>query len=128
MAACTERGAGCALAACLPCFCGGLTFVSERSDSWSAYTDTIKKGCTPYVASADVRSLGVRIGISMLIVVINNVLLVLLQGLVAFEKHWTKSDKERAYAVAAFVSQLLNSVLVLLLVNAQVWLQEFDRV
>jgi hypothetical protein len=43
-----------------------------------------------------------------------------LQVLVAFEKHWTKSDKERSYAVTAFVSQLLNSVLVLLLVNAQV--------
>lgn len=40
----------------------------------------------------------------------------------AFEKHWTKSDKERAYAVAAFVSQLLNSVVILLLVNAQVGL------
>jgi hypothetical protein len=40
--------------------------------------------------------------------------------LVGFEKHWTKSDKERAYAVAAFVSRILNSVLVLLAVNAQV--------
>lgn len=42
------------------------------------------------------------------------------QVLVAFERHWTKSDKERTYAVAAFVSQMLNSVVVLLLVNAQV--------
>ena len=59
-------------------------------------------------------------GISYFIVFINLVLKLLLQLLVAFEKHWTKSDKERAYAVAAFVSQLLNSVLVLLLVNAKV--------
>jgi len=40
------------------------------------------------------------------------------QVLVRFEKHWTQSDQETAYAVLAFVSQLLNSVLVLLLVNA----------
>ena len=41
------------------------------------------------------------------------------QVLVGFEKHWTQSGKERAYAITAFVSQLLNSVVVLLLVNAQ---------
>lgn len=56
----------------------------------------------------------------MFVVVINIMLKALLQLLADFEKHWTKSDKERAYAVAAFVSQLLNSVLVLLLVNANV--------
>lgn len=42
-----------------------------------------------------------------------------MQMLVRFEKHWTQSAQERAYAVLAFVSQLLNSVLVLLLVNAR---------
>lgn len=43
----------------------------------------------------------------------------LAQVLVRVEKHWTQSDQERAYAVLAFVSQLLNSVFVLLLVNAR---------
>jgi hypothetical protein len=52
----------------------------------------------------------------------------LLQLLVTFEKHWTKSDKERAYAVAAFVSQLLNSVLVLLLVNAKVRMLDYASI
>jgi hypothetical protein len=57
--------------------------------------------------------------VSFFVVAINLVLKALLQGLVAFERHWTRSDKARAYAVEAFVSQLLNSVLVLLLVNAK---------
>ena len=54
-----------------------------------------------------------------MIVALNLLLKNLLLLLVAFEKHWTRSDEERAYAVLAFVSQLLNSVLVLLLVNAR---------
>lgn len=57
--------------------------------------------------------------VSGVIVVLNMVLKQALQLLVSFEKHWTKSDQERQYAVMAFVSQLLNSVLVLLLVNAR---------
>lgn len=56
---------------------------------------------------------------SGVLVLLNIVLKQALQLLVSFEKHWTKSDQERQYAVMAFVSQLLNSVLVLLLVNAR---------
>lgn len=52
-------------------------------------------------------------------VILNIILKQALQLLVSFEKHWTKSDHERHYAVMAFVSQLLNSVLVVLLVNAR---------
>lgn len=54
-----------------------------------------------------------------MIVILNIVLKQVLQVLVRFEKHWTQSEQESAYAVLAFVSQLLNSVLVLLLVNAR---------
>lgn len=54
-----------------------------------------------------------------MIVILNIVLKQVLQVLVRFEKHWSQSDQEKAYAILAFVSQLLNSVLVLLLVNAR---------
>jgi hypothetical protein len=57
--------------------------------------------------------------ISGVIVILNIVLKQVLQVLVRFEKHWSQSDQEKAYAILAFVSQLLNSVLVLLLVNAR---------
>lgn len=55
----------------------------------------------------------------MVIVVLNMLLKAMLQVMVGFEKHVTKSASERAYAYLAFGSQLLNSVLVLLLVNAK---------
>jgi len=119
MAACAAKGANCALSACYPCYCGGLTAVESQFAGDGDWLGAAKKECAPYINSFDVKSQSVKVGISLLIVVINNVLTVLLQVLVGFEKHWTKSDKERAYAVAAFVSQLLNSVMVLLLVNAQ---------
>jgi hypothetical protein len=60
-----------------------------------------------------------RAVISGVIVILNIVLKQVLQVLVRFEKHWSQSDQEKAYAILAFVSQLLNSVLVLLLVNAR---------
>jgi hypothetical protein len=120
MASCAARGSSCALAACYPCYCGGLAAAEAEAGGDGEWLGAAKKECSAYVNSFDVRGQSVKVGISLLIVVINSVLTVLLQVLVAFEKHWTKSDKERAYAVAAFVSKLLNSVLVLLLVNAQV--------
>jgi hypothetical protein len=55
----------------------------------------------------------------VVIVALNLLLKNVLLLLVGFEKHWTRSDEERAYALLAFVSQLLNSVLVLLIVNAR---------
>jgi hypothetical protein len=57
--------------------------------------------------------------VSLTIVSINLLLKAVLQALVRFEKHWTSSDQEAAYAWQAFVAQLLNSVVVLLLVNAR---------
>lgn len=160
MANCATRGpASCPLAACYPCHAGGLAAVTASyGDADGDWLGGAKKEAANYIHAFDVRSQGVRAGISLLLVVINNVLAALLQVLVGFEKHWTvrrrarvcwrlltlgsslcfapepckctrkprtraagpqQSDKERAYAVAAFVSQVLNSVMVLLLVNAQ---------
>jgi hypothetical protein len=50
---------------------------------------------------------------------LNVALKTILSFLVKWEKHWTRSEEESAYAIQAFVSQLLNSVVVLLLVNAR---------
>ncbi|GBF87433.1 dynein heavy chain axonemal protein [Raphidocelis subcapitata] len=120
MSICAAKGpGGCGLAACHPCYCGGLAAVEPSFAGDGEWLDAAKKACSPYIDAFDVRSTSVRAGISCLIVLINYVLTVLMQVLVGFEKHWTKSDKERAYAVAAFVSRILNSVLVLLAVNAQ---------
>jgi hypothetical protein len=76
--------------------------------------------CYKVVASdACLIAVACRAVISGVIVLLNIILKQLLQGLVRFEKHWSQSDQEKAYAILAFVSQLLNSVLVLLLVNAR---------
>ncbi|KAI8468596.1 MAG: hypothetical protein J3K34DRAFT_477538 [Monoraphidium minutum] len=148
MLACMEHGSACPLFACYPCYCGGLATAGAAGADDGDWLAAAKEECGPYIDSLDWRSLGIRrgrgapnlvplaanlrssacvwekelmlpAGISVFVVVINLLLKALLQVLVAFERHWTKSDKERAYAVAAFVSQLLNSVLVLLAVNAK---------
>ncbi len=60
-----------------------------------------------------------RSSVSVVIVFLNIILKTALWLLVGFEKHWSRSEAERAYAVVAFVSQLINTVVVLLLVNAK---------
>lgn len=120
LADCAAAGpARCALSACYACYCGGLAAAAPRFAGDGGWLGAAKKQCAPYVDALDARGALVRAAISALVVAVNNALVLLLQLLASFEKHWTKSDRERSYAVAAFVSQLLNSVVVLLLVNAR---------
>jgi hypothetical protein len=91
MAACADKGAAlCPLAACYPCYCGGLAAAEGQFAGDGDWLGIAKEECAPYIDSFDVRSTAVRVGISMLVVLINNVLSVLLQV------GWGRADGEDA--------------------------------
>eukprot|EP00775_Hariotina_reticulata_P011394 gene11394-11542_t len=113
-----SRTPGCALSMCYPCYCSLLSEVASGKVVDGELVLSIKQQCAAFISTLDVKAYVIKGVISMVIVVLNIALKAILQVLVRFEKHWTQSDQETAYAVLAFVSQLLNSVLVLLLVNA----------
>jgi hypothetical protein len=80
MSVCAAKGpGGCGLAACHPCYCGGLAAVEPSFAGDGEWLDAAKKACSPYIDAFDVRSTAVRSVISCLIVLINYVLTVLLQ-------------------------------------------------
>lgn len=80
MDSCANDGpATCTLAACFPCYCGGLAAAAPAHASDGDWLGVAKAECATYVESYDVNSLAIRVGISALLVVINNVLAVLLQ-------------------------------------------------
>mmetsp|Transcript_8781 Transcript_8781/g.23606 ORF Transcript_8781/g.23606 Transcript_8781/m.23606 type:complete len:1501 (+) Transcript_8781:117-4619(+) len=122
------QGADKGLPSCLACYCMGLYEAQEGGDAstidsagkldsqWLAQTQA---ECDYYLSGFDVKAWGTRVAVSIVIALLNISLKLLVQFLGQFEMHWTQSDKERSFAVVAFISQLLNTVLVLLLVNAR---------
>jgi hypothetical protein len=63
-------------------------------------------------------SRGLTISVSIVIATINVALRTIISYLVVFEQHWTETDQGQSYAVMTFIAQLLNSALVLILINA----------
>lgn len=64
-----------------------------------------------------IRSWTVRIGISIVIALMNAVLKESLSFCVRYERRWTRSKQERSYALLCYLSQLINTVVVLLVVR-----------
>ncbi|KAF5840292.1 hypothetical protein DUNSADRAFT_17261 [Dunaliella salina] len=122
------QGADKGLPSCLACYCMGLYEAQEGGDAsttdrtgkldseWLAATQS---QCDYYLSGFDVKAWGTRVAVSIVIALLNITLKLLVQFLGNYEMHWTQSNKERSFAVVAFISQLLNTVLVLLLVNAR---------
>ncbi|KAF5829937.1 hypothetical protein DUNSADRAFT_15293 [Dunaliella salina] len=76
-----------------------------------------KQHCAAYIAGE--QDAGTETAISVVIAVLNIVLKLFVQFLAAAEKQWTRSEMEMSFCVVAYTSQLLNSVLVVLVVNAR---------
>lgn len=59
----------------------------------------------------------IKIGVSLVIAFINACLKLALRFTVRFKKHSTHSARERSFAIYAYVAMLVNTVVVLILVN-----------
>ncbi|GAX81119.1 hypothetical protein CEUSTIGMA_g8553.t1 [Chlamydomonas eustigma] len=101
---------------CYPCFCLGLmTNVQTGNEDWQA---SATSSCSTYVNKYRLGSWGVRISVSLAIALLNSALKLVLEFLLMFEGHVSRSGLERTYAFVAYAALFLNSVVVLLLVNA----------
>eukprot|EP00798_Chlamydomonas_sp_ICE-L_P025857 gene25857-11529_t len=109
----------CALvSSCYPCLCSGLSHQSDTKDDDPIWIRDTRATCGLYIDTYNFRSWGVRIAIALVIATLNQALKLVLEWLLLIECHWTLSSQEMTYSVIAYVAQLLNSVVVLLLVNA----------
>jgi hypothetical protein len=73
MGACASQGTPlCPLASCFPCYCGGLAAAEGAAAGNGEWLGAAKAECAPYIDAFDVRSTSVRVGISLLVVLINN--------------------------------------------------------
>lgn len=80
MDACAKDGPiRCNYAACLPCYCGGLASAARGRSGDGDWLGVTKAECASYIESFDVNSVAIRVGISALLVLLNNLLAVLLQ-------------------------------------------------
>lgn len=119
MNGCAQDGASkCQFSGCMPCYCMARQANPDVTDGW--WLDATKQFCGSYLNSYDMRGILIRAAISTVIFVLNQLLRAVLRYVIKVEKHWTWSDEEAAFANLYFVSQLMNSVLVLVLVTAQV--------
>ncbi|MEW5314470.1 MAG: hypothetical protein WDW38_005967 [Sanguina aurantia] len=114
---CTAQGSSrCSNSGCLPCYCLGLQAVAQTSSpEWVAHTREV---CASYIDAFDIRSWAVRIGVSLIIALVNAAVKEGLSLCVRYERRWTRSKQERSYALLCYLSQLINTVVVLLVVNA----------
>ncbi len=157
--------ANLALQGCMACYCMGLSTIQDTTLKSTAWIKTAKSDCADFIDNWDLKNWGLRVSVALVIAIINYALKVVIEFLVRFEKHWTKTDEvgqsehecsrmsnlcsvalwclqlrnvarwhptlvasyvvptslhvqEQTYAFMVFVAQLLNSALVLLLVNA----------
>ncbi|KAG2430235.1 hypothetical protein HXX76_010333 [Chlamydomonas incerta] len=111
-------GAACGLQTCLPCMCLGVS-VTPSVTTGAAGRVSATQMCEPYVNQWDVRSWGIRLAISLVVAVLNAAIKWVLRGLVRLGRHWTHTDRERSFALQCFLAMLVNTVVVLLLTNAQ---------
>ncbi|GLI59906.1 hypothetical protein VaNZ11_001948, partial [Volvox africanus] len=113
---CAE-GVGCSASYCMPCYCLGLSAVptEEPTPEFLAHTEF---ACSRYWNVLDPRRYGILVAISLVIRVINSLLAYFLR-LFKFhvERHWTITDTELSYAIWSYLVQLVNTVVVLLVVN-----------
>ena len=101
----------------MACYCKGLSTLNIGNASTDLIS-TMKSQCDEYVDSWNLKSWALRISVSVVIAAINYALRVTIEYLVVFEKHWTLSEQHKTYAFVVFLAQVLNSALVLMLVNA----------
>jgi len=106
------------LSACLACYCLGLAAEDKTEQKAGAWLAKSQEHCNIYNRQADVDS-STETAISIVVVVLNVALKLFVQFLSAREMQWTRSEMEMSFCVVAYTSQLLNSVLVVLLVNAR---------
>ncbi|GIL52923.1 hypothetical protein Vafri_8662 [Volvox africanus] len=113
---CAE-GVGCSASYCMPCYCLGLSAVSTDHPT-PEFLAHIEVACSRYWNVLDPRRYGILVAISLVIQVINSLLTHLLR-LFKFhvEKHWTITSTELSYAIWSYLVQLVNTVVVLLVVN-----------
>lgn len=111
------QGTDVGLSACLACYCLGLSIEEESEQKPGDWLSVSRQHCDAYIAGDE--DSGTEAGISVVIAVLNIVLKLFVQVLAAAEKQWTRSEMEMSFCVVAYTSQLLNSVLVVLLVNAR---------
>ncbi|KXZ44892.1 hypothetical protein GPECTOR_61g845 [Gonium pectorale] len=121
----TARGSdACGLQMCLPCLCLGMSQAvtapgaDEGGVGSVAWASEALTTCPAYINQLDVRTWGVRLSISAVVAALNAAIKWILQGLVRHGgRHWTHTARERSYALQCFVAMLVNTVVVLLLVN-----------
>ncbi|GIL83282.1 hypothetical protein Vretifemale_12125, partial [Volvox reticuliferus] len=108
---------GCPASYCMPCYCLGLSAV-PTDDPTPELLAHMEIACSKYWNVLDARRYGILVAISLVIHVINSLLVNLLR-LLKFhvEKHWTTTDTELSYAIWSYLVQLVNTVVVLFLVN-----------
>ncbi|EFJ47418.1 hypothetical protein VOLCADRAFT_105141 [Volvox carteri f. nagariensis] len=112
-----SQGVSCSASYCLPCYCLGLSAVPTE-DATPEFLTHVKDTCSEYWQPLDLRRQGIMIAISVVIAVINSFLTFILRQLkFHVEKHWTTTDTELSYAVWSYLVKLINSVVVLLVVN-----------
>ncbi|KAJ9508119.1 hypothetical protein QJQ45_021456, partial [Haematococcus lacustris] len=111
------QGLSLALSACLPCYCLGLAS-SDSGQRVPEWRDTARGQCSLYVQGIDLQAWGIKIATAAVIAGLNSALKMMLEILIVVERHQTRSQQERSYAGQAYTSQLLNTAVVLLLVNA----------
>ncbi|KAL6752998.1 hypothetical protein V8C86DRAFT_2738175 [Haematococcus lacustris] len=111
------QGLSLALSACLPCYCLGLAS-SDSGQRVPEWRDTARGQCSLYVQGIDLQAWGIKIATAAVIAGLNSALKMMLEVLIVVERHQTRSQQERSYAGQAYTSQLLNTAVVLLLVNA----------
>lgn len=112
------QGVDIGLTACAACYCNGLNAAEQdeqRTGTWLSLTES---HCWTYTLGEPPET-GGEASISIVIAVLNITLKLFVQFLAAKEKAWTRSAMEKSFCVVAYLSQLLNSVLVVLLVNAR---------
>ncbi|GLC33556.1 hypothetical protein PLESTM_000084200 [Pleodorina starrii] len=107
----------CPASYCMPCYCLGLSSI-PTDDATPEFLNHLKDACSDYWQPYDLRRQGIMIAISLVIAVINSLLSLVLR-LFKFhvEKHWTTTDTELSFAVWSYLVKLINSVVVLLVVN-----------
>ncbi|KAG2433250.1 hypothetical protein HXX76_008318 [Chlamydomonas incerta] len=102
---------------CLPCYCYALSEI-DATKQGPGFIAHVKDTCKQYWAPFDLQRDGVKVAISFVIAIINSILSVVLRMLKVYvERHWTVTATERSLAIWTYVVKVVNSIVVLLVVN-----------
>jgi hypothetical protein len=114
-------------AACLACYCHGLSAAAAAGDlEYDFYQGTTAKERCSALTTFDKVGTGLSIGSAVVIALVNAGLSLVIPQLVQFERQRSHSAQQRSLCMKVFMAQYINTSITPLIVSAEIkWLSVF---